>query len=78
MPKYGGKQIFSLGCFPEVGQKKKIEKKKEKKLVITMASSALQTPTWVAHAMVNTIQNIIKPSQGTLIDNLCLFSSVTW
>ena len=42
-----GKQIFSLVSFPEVGQKQKTEKKKEResdwKLVITMASYALQT-----------------------------------
>ena len=31
MPKYWGKQIFSLGSFPEVGQKQKTEKKKERK-----------------------------------------------
>ena len=31
MPKYWGKQIFSLGTFPEVGEKKKAEKKKKKK-----------------------------------------------
>ena len=29
MPKYWGKQIFSLGSFPEVGQKQKIETKKK-------------------------------------------------
>ena len=28
MPKYWGKQIFSFGSFPEVGQKKKTKKKK--------------------------------------------------
>ena len=28
MPKYWGKQIFSLGSFPEVGQKQKIRKRK--------------------------------------------------
>ena len=52
MPKYWGKQIFSLGSFPEVGQKQKMEKKEkeERKLVITMASYALQTPPRVAHA----------------------------
>ena len=35
-----GKQIFSLGSFPEVSQKQKTEKKekREKRLVITMAS----------------------------------------
>ena len=40
MPKYWGKQIFAHGRFPEVGQKLKTEKKerkKERKLVITMA-----------------------------------------
>ena len=30
MPKYWGKQIFSLASFPEVGQKQKTEKKKKK------------------------------------------------
>ena len=30
MPKYWGKQIFTHGRFPEVGQKQKTEKKKEK------------------------------------------------
>ena len=39
MSKYWGKQIFTHGRFPEVGQKQKTEKKKRKdlKLVITMA-----------------------------------------
>ena len=54
MPKYWGKQIFSLGSFPEAGQKQKTEKKEERerdcKLVITMASYALQAPPRVAHA----------------------------
>ena len=31
MPKYWGKQIFSLGNFPEVGQKQKTEGKKRKR-----------------------------------------------
>ena len=31
MPKYGRKQNFSLGSFPEVGQKQKTEKKEERK-----------------------------------------------
>ena len=31
MPKYWGKQIFSLGSFPEVGQKQKTEEKKREK-----------------------------------------------
>ena len=39
MPKYWGKQIFTHGRFPEVGQKQKTKReKKEGKLVITMAS----------------------------------------
>ena len=47
MPKYWGKQIFSLGRFPEVGQKQDREKKKGKKsrdrtMVITMTSFAMQ------------------------------------
>ena len=60
MPKYRGKQIFTHGSFPEVGQKQKTERKREKKkkrekkrkrtMVITMASYALQTPPQVAHA----------------------------
>ena len=40
MPKYWGKQIFSLGSFPEVGQKQKMEGKKGKKT---------ETPPRVAH-----------------------------
>ena len=31
MPKYWGKQIFTNGSFPEVGQKQKTEKKRKKK-----------------------------------------------
>ena len=30
MPKYWGKQVFSLGSFPEMCQKQKTEEKKEK------------------------------------------------
>ena len=30
MPKYWGKQIFTHGRFPEVGQKQKTEKKKKR------------------------------------------------
>ena len=30
MPKYWGKQIFSLGSFPKVGQKQKTEEEREK------------------------------------------------
>ena len=48
MPKYWGKQIFSLGRFPKVSQKQNTEKrererkKEDRKLVIIMASYALQ------------------------------------
>ena len=31
MPKYWGKQIFTHGTFPEVGQKQKTEEKKEER-----------------------------------------------
>ena len=31
MPKYWGKQIFTHGSFPEVGQKQKMKKKKKEK-----------------------------------------------
>ena len=31
MPKYGGKQNFGLGSFPEVGQKQKTENKERRK-----------------------------------------------
>ena len=31
MPKYWGKQIFSLTSFPKVGRKQKTEKKKEER-----------------------------------------------
>ena len=34
MPKYWGKQIFSLGSLPEVGQKQKTEKKKRERLKV--------------------------------------------
>ena len=51
MPKYWGKQIFTHGSFPEVGQKQKTEeKRKDWTMAITMASYASQTPPWVAHA----------------------------
>ena len=45
MPKYWGKQIFTHGSFPKVGQKEKTEnreRERDRKLVITMASYALQ------------------------------------
>ena len=45
MPKYWGKQIFSLGSFPEVGHKQKTEREKkgEKRRAILQG---LRVPTW--------------------------------
>ena len=42
MPKYGGKQNFSLRSFPEVGEKQDIEQKKNKE----------NREIWVAHVAV--------------------------
>ena len=41
MPKYRGKQIFSLGSFPRIGSKAK-DGEKERTMVMMMASYALQ------------------------------------
>ena len=48
MPKYWGKQIFTHGSFPEVGQKQTMER--ERQLVIIMATLRIATPPGVAHA----------------------------
>ena len=45
MPKYWGKQISSLRSFPEVGQKQKTEKKKERLKV-----GNIQWPAHIANA----------------------------
>ena len=56
MPKYWGKQIFSLGIFPEVGQKQKTEKKSEKerkrraKVGNNNGQLRIATPPRMAHA----------------------------
>ena len=61
MSKYWGKQIFTHGIFPEVGQKQKTERKERKKdwtMVITMAKLRMahasthgaRKPPGVAHA----------------------------
>ena len=51
MPKYWVKNYFAHGRFPEVGQKEKTEKKKERekerKWVITMASYAFNSTSGV-------------------------------
>ena len=54
MPKYWGKQIFSLGSFPEVGQKQKTEKKERLKVgnnngrlcIANPTSGGARTDTW--------------------------------
>ena len=45
MPKYWEKQIFSLGRFPEVGQKQKTAKKEEILQGLRMAQAAV-TERW--------------------------------
>ena len=44
------KYFDNLSKFPKVGQKKKNGEEKKMKLLVTMASYALQTPPPVAHA----------------------------
>ena len=57
MPKYWGKQIFTHGSFPEVGQKQKTEKKKERErakvgnnngqlLIANITSCGARKATW--------------------------------
>ena len=56
MPKYWGKQIFTHGSFPEVGQKQKTERKREKRKERKTERSnnngqlRIATPPRVAHA----------------------------
>ena len=53
MPKYWGKQIFSLESFPGVGKKQKTEKRKEKerqKVGNNHGQLLITTPPLVAHA----------------------------
>ena len=57
MPKYWGKQIFTHGRFPEVGQKQKTEEKTKKKKTkerlndgINNGQLRIATPPRVAHA----------------------------
>ena len=53
MPKYWGKQIFSLGRFPEVGQRQKTEKRereKDRKLVIRIAKLRMAHAARMGHA----------------------------
>ena len=80
MPKYWGKQIISLGSYPEVGQKKKTEKKKkrDRKLVITMASYALQRHhrwrTQAAWAKIILLKLLFTPIQLTCYKFVSVFS----
>ena len=52
MPKYWGKQIFTHGRFPEVGQKQKTEREKERrpKLGNNNGQLCIAMPPRVAHA----------------------------
>ena len=53
MPKYWGKQIFTHGRFPEVGQKKKMERKRDRerpKVGNNNGQLRIGTPPRVAHA----------------------------
>ena len=54
MPKYWGKQIFTHGSFPEVGQKQKTEREKRKKERLNDGNNngqlRIATPPRVAHA----------------------------
>ena len=54
MPKYWGRNYFAHGRFPEVGQKQKTEKKKERKKRPKVCDNngqlPIATPPQVAHA----------------------------
>ena len=52
MPKYWGKQIFTHGSFPQVGQKLNAEKRKKKRLNDGNNNGQLRIamPPQVAHA----------------------------
>ena len=53
MPKYWGKQIFSLGRFPEVGQKQKTERERKKERPQVGNNNGqlrIATPPRVVHA----------------------------
>ena len=56
MPKYWGKQIFTHGRFPEVGQKQKTKKKERKREEErpndgnNNGQLRKATPPWVTHA----------------------------
>ena len=61
MPIYWGEQIFSLGVSRSGSKAKDVEERRVKdlKLVITMASYALQTPPRVAHSSCLGQKNIL-------------------
>ena len=54
MPKYWGKQIFTHGRFPEVGQKQKTEREKERRERLNDGNNngqlRIAMPPWVVHA----------------------------
>ena len=78
MPKYWGKPIFTHGSFPEVGQKQKTEKKekrreRDRKLVITMASYALQRHLgWRTQSRLGQKSESVNIGHGGAVGCLCL------
>ena len=50
MPNYWGKQIFSLGRFPEMGQKQDRKKGRREKVGNNNGQLRIATPPRVAHA----------------------------
>ena len=76
MPKYWGKQIFTHGRFPKVGQKQKSEKKKKeakrraRTMVITMATYALQSRLGQLLVLNAVNPNVVfQDVHGNAIDN---------
>ena len=49
MPKYWGKNDFALGCFPEVGQMQKTERKERMNNGINNGQLRIATPPRMAH-----------------------------
>ena len=71
MPKYWGKQIFTLGRFPKVVQKQKTEKKEEKRPKVGNNNGHLRiaTPPRVVHAKLPG-QNFFKATNQNLFDTI--------
>ena len=71
MPKYWGKQIFTHGRFPEVGQKqktereKKREKRRDRTMVITMAKIHMVHASQKERKRLNDGNNTGQATHGT-------------